>query len=170
MKKKKHFFRPTSRRKTDWEQFLRFVSFHPFRFSFRFRSHLNTNTKKDQSGTPFAFLEKKKKIPPLVRRLDHQTIEYFVFFCLLSVLFLCSFQFFLWIYVYRYVYVIDQFDTPFFFLSFRPLLRVFFGEGREVGVSSLLRVVGWLVVEGKRERKVKQIESIEQNLRGTGLE
>lgn len=81
IEKRKHFSaQHHSRRKTDWEQFFRFVSFHPFLSvpsPFRFRS--NTNTKKDQSGTPFAFLEKKKKIPPLVRRVEHQIMQSFVF-------------------------------------------------------------------------------------------
>lgn len=50
----------------------------------------------------------------------------------------------------------DQFDTPFCFFLFDPCREWFFWEGREVGVSSLLRVVGWLVFEGesKRERKM----------------
>lgn len=37
-----------------------------------------------------------------------------------------------------YVYVIDRFDTPFFLSFFSTLAAsVFFGEGREDGVSSL---------------------------------
>lgn len=84
-KKRKHFSSQHHDEKLTGNSF--FVSFRSIRF-FPFPFPFNTNTKKDQSGTPFAFLE--KKIPPLVRGLDHQTIESFVF--LLSSVF-CPFFF-----------------------------------------------------------------------------
>lgn len=54
----------------------------------------------------------------------------------------------------------DQFDTPFCFFLFDPCCECFFfGEGREDGVSSLLRVVGWLVVEGKSKREREKCQT-----------
>lgn len=122
-----------------------------FRFvpsvSFRFRFRSIRIQKRINQVRHLLFWKKRKKIPPprpWVRSSDNRVFCFSFVFC--PSFFLCSFHFFPWIYVYRYVYVIDQFDMS-FFLSFRPLLRVFFWEGREVGVSSLLRVVGWLLRE-----------------------
>lgn len=117
---------------------FRFVPSVSFRF--RFRSHSIRIQKRINQVRYLLFWKEKRKPLLLVRGLDHQTIESFVF---LSFLFLCSFHFFPWIYIYRYVYVIDRFDTP-FFLSFRPLLRVFFLGGKgEWRVFVILS--GWLV-------------------------
>lgn len=60
--KRKHFSLPTSRRKTDWEQF--FVSFRSIPFRFRSVSvPIQYEYKKGSIRYAICFLEKEKKTP-----------------------------------------------------------------------------------------------------------
>lgn len=82
--KRKHFSLPTSRRKLTGNSF--FVSFIRF---FPFSSHSIRIHKGSIRYAICFFGKEKRKYLLLVRRLDHQTIESFVFFfCLLS--FFCA--------------------------------------------------------------------------------